>query len=162
MTSRPPTFEVLVALLGWRPHSKSSLQPDLLVIRTADYDPAVLTPFLLLAVEVLSPSTRRKDRLVKRSAYEQGRVRSSWIVDPAETSILALDLVDGRYEVAGEAHGDEPLTLERPFPVTLVPSDLGSGRPSRVSAGRSVPSVRPSAGRGRPGAARRRHRDARR
>jgi len=46
------------------------------------------------------------------------------MVDPAEPTVLALDLVDGRHVVAGEARGGEPLHVERPFPVTLVPADL--------------------------------------
>ena len=36
---------------------------------------------LLLAVEVLSPSTARADRLLKRRLYQERRVRTYWIVD---------------------------------------------------------------------------------
>jgi Uma2 family endonuclease len=125
--SCPPELEIFPAPLDWRPHPKTSLQPDLLIIRRADFDPYRLTPDLLLAVEVLSPSTRRKDRLLKRSAHEDGGIASYWIVDPQEPSILALDLMDGRFEIAGEARGEQPLTLRRPFEVTLVPTELVSG-----------------------------------
>ena len=34
-----------------------------------------------LAVEILSPSTARYDRIVKRQRYQQGRVANYWIVD---------------------------------------------------------------------------------
>ena len=49
----------------------------------------------MLAVEVLSPSSRRIDRLSKLPAYEAG-VASYWLVDPApETpSLHALNLVE--------------------------------------------------------------------
>jgi len=45
-------------------------------------------------------------------------------VDPEAPSILALELVDGRYEVVGEALGAQAVTLENPFPVTIVPASL--------------------------------------
>jgi len=40
---------------------------------------------LTLAVEVLSPSTRRQDLLLKRSKYEEAGVARCWIV--ARTSL---------------------------------------------------------------------------
>jgi Uma2 family endonuclease len=79
---------------------------------------------MILAVEVLSPSSRRKDAIYKRSKYEDEGVASYWIVDPEAPSVLALELVNGRYEIVGEALGDEPVTLQKPFPVTIVPSSL--------------------------------------
>jgi hypothetical protein len=51
-------------------------------------------------------------------------VASYWVVDPAVPSIVAWDLVDGVYQPAGKASGDEKLTLRLPFPVTLIPSAL--------------------------------------
>ena len=59
---------------------------------------------LVLAVEVLSPSTRRKDQVLKRAKYEESGVQSYWIVDPEEPSLLALDLVEGRYTTATGLH----------------------------------------------------------
>ena len=79
---------------------------------------------MFLAVEVLSPSSRRKDAVYKRSKYEDSGVTSYWIVDPAAPSITALELVDGQYVTVGEATGDETVALEKPFPVTIVPSKL--------------------------------------
>jgi Uma2 family endonuclease len=79
---------------------------------------------MILAVEVLSPSTRRKDLFLKRSKYQDAGVVSYWIVDPEAPSVTALELINGHYVVVGEASGDEVLTLERPFPVLVVPSSL--------------------------------------
>jgi len=79
---------------------------------------------MILAVEVLSPSSRRKDATYKRSKYEDESVASYWIVDPEGPSIVAMDMVVGHYEIVGEALGDQAVTLEKPFPVTIVPSGL--------------------------------------
>ena len=60
------------------------LQPDLFVCRTAGSAPLIdwsdITA-LLLVIEVLSPSTARYDREVKRRRYQRARVPEYWIVD---------------------------------------------------------------------------------
>lgn len=120
----PPGLEVFFSPVDWRPDVQTSLQPDLLVVRTEDVAVKNFTVPLVLAVEVLSPSTRRKDLVLKRSKYEDTGVQSYWLVDPEEPSVLALDLAAGRYVSAGEAHGSERLRLQRPFEVELVPAEL--------------------------------------
>jgi Uma2 family endonuclease len=61
------------------------LQPDLFVYRTASgrslRDWSDITS-LLLVVEVLSPSTARYDRQLKRRRYQRAAVAEYWIVDP--------------------------------------------------------------------------------
>ncbi len=74
---------------------------------------------MILAVEVLSPSTRRKDVVLKRSKYEDSGVPHYWIVDPDAPSIIALELVDGHYVTVGEAIGDGRLSSR-----SLSPSPL--------------------------------------
>ncbi|CAM3372035.1 Uma2 family endonuclease [Occultella aeris] len=77
-----------------------------------------------LAVEVLSPSIRRKDLVLKRSKYEDCGVQSYWIIDPRAPSLVALDLVDGGYVTSADVAGDERAVLHRPFVVDVVPADL--------------------------------------
>jgi Uma2 family endonuclease len=83
----------------------------------------------VLAVEVLSPSTRRIDRLSKLSAYEEAGVASYWLVDPdPETpSLRALELTDRHYVEAGYPSGEQAWPAQRPFPVTVRPADLVAG-----------------------------------
>ena len=113
----PPEFEVLFAPLDWRPDGRTSLQPDIVVLGDLDSRGVVadslLADSLLLAVEVLSPSTRRKDAVFKRSKYEDSGVTSFWVVDPETPAISAFELVAGRYVLAGEATGDAAVTLSR-------------------------------------------------
>ena len=122
----PAGLEVFFAPVDWRPDRRTSLQPDLLVVRGEDVEAQSLAAPLVLAVEVLSPSTGRKDELLKRAKYEEAGVPSYWIVDPAEPSLHALDLVEGRYATAVRAGGDEVARLRRPFPMDVVPAALVS------------------------------------
>ena len=119
----PAGLEVAVAPMDWRPDNRTSLQPDVLVLANRDLDTAAADS-MILAVEVISPSSRRKDAVYKRSKYEDEGVASYWIVDPDEPSVTALELRDGRYVTVCEATGDQQITLTRPFPVTVVPADL--------------------------------------
>lgn len=43
-----------------------------------------------LIVEILSPSTRRYDRLVKLNLYQRAGVREYWIVDPENRSVMVF------------------------------------------------------------------------
>ena len=119
----PPQMEVLFAPLDWRPDKRTSLQPDVLVLGNRDLE-STAAESMILAVEVLSPSTRRKDTILKRSKYEDEGIASYWIVDPHSPSITALELIDGRYVTVGEATAEQALTVEMPFAVTIVPAAL--------------------------------------
>ena len=48
-----------------------------------------------MVVEILSPSTRRHDRLVKLGLYQRAGVREYWIVDPENRAVQVLTLTDG-------------------------------------------------------------------
>ncbi|MGH2533321.1 MAG: Uma2 family endonuclease [Thermomicrobiales bacterium] len=50
-----------------------------------------------LLVEVISPSTRRRDRVHKAALYASAGVREYWIVDPTVETILIQRLQGGRY-----------------------------------------------------------------
>ncbi len=120
----PPGQEVFLAPLDWRPDLRTSLQPDLLVVGNDDVGEKNVTAPLTLAVEVLSPSTRRKDLVLKRSKYEECGVQSYWVIDPKAPSLVALDLVDGAYVTSADVAGDERAALRLPFPVDVVPANL--------------------------------------
>jgi len=120
----PPDLDVLYSPVDFRPTSRRSLEPDLLVFRRADAVGKAITTGLLLAVEVLSPSTRSVDLILKRALYEEAGVPSYWVVDPDEPSITAWELRDGAYVQAGRAVGGQSLELTAPYPVTIAPAAL--------------------------------------
>lgn len=120
----PAEARVMLAPTDYQPTRRRSLQPDLLVARRADVGTEPISAPLLLAVEVLSPSTRSVDLLLKRGVYAESGVAAYWVVDPLEPSIQAWTLVDGEYVDAGRAVDDEALQLDQPFPILLRPSQL--------------------------------------
>jgi Uma2 family endonuclease len=116
----------VAAPYDWRySETVESFQPDVVVVRRADFDPhGPLRATPLLCVEVLSAKHAEVDRSLKRDRYEALGVPSYWIVDPAEPSITELRLREGRYDEAQMASGDEEFDTDWPFPVHLVPADL--------------------------------------
>ena len=120
----PPHLEVFLAPTDYQPTSTRSFQPDLLVVRRDDPGQKAVTTPLLLAVEILSPSSRSVDQVLKRALYEQSGVAHFWVVDADEPSVTVWDLVDGSYDAGGVVRGAETLAVQEPFPVTVVPQDL--------------------------------------
>ncbi len=102
------------------------VQPDLLVARRADLTEKDLPASPLLAVEVLSPSTRRVDLNLKRARYEAAGWPSYWVFDPDGTELTAWELEGGAYGPATVVRGGETYRTDRPFPVSVTPTDLTS------------------------------------
>ena len=123
----PREVRVMLAPTDYQPSDRRSLQPDLLVARREHVGDSPITAPLLLAVEVLSPSTRSVDLLLKHGVYAESGVAAYWVVDPRVPSVRAWRLVDGAYVEAGAATGAEVLRVTEPFPVELVPQDLLDG-----------------------------------
>ncbi|KAF0195148.1 MAG: hypothetical protein FD169_1502 [Bacillota bacterium] len=70
-----------------------------------------------LVVEVISPSTSRKDRLRKLRIYQQAQVRHYWLVNPDEKTLECFALKDGAYTFAAGGMDDE--VVEHPTFVGL-------------------------------------------
>ncbi|HET7585689.1 MAG TPA: Uma2 family endonuclease [Gemmatimonadaceae bacterium] len=74
---------------------------------------------LLLAVEVLSPSTARADRQVKRRLYQQENVPEYWIVDVDARLIERWRPTDARPEILTERLGWQPDAAYPPIEIAL-------------------------------------------
>jgi Uma2 family endonuclease len=119
----PSDLVVLGSPINVDEEPATNLQPDISVIRLEWVDtlrPSEMRP--LLVVEVLSPSSRRIDRLLKRDIYQRMGIASYWIVDPDEPGLVVLELVNGSCVEVARAAGDESVRVERPFPVVISPS----------------------------------------
>lgn len=73
------------------------VQPDLIVIRTADLgvvQGSGIEGVPALLVEILSPFNPQHDTQLKRAAYARARVPEYWIVRPATCDVLVLSQPD--------------------------------------------------------------------
>ena len=122
----PPHLEVLFAPFDVVLADDTVLEPDLLVARRDQFTESELPGPPLLAVEVLSPSTRRIDLLLKRDRLQDAGCPSYWLVDPDEPSLSALELQDGRYVEVARVGSGQAWTARAPFPATVVPDELGA------------------------------------
>ncbi len=119
--------EVLYAPLDVILSSSTVVQPDLvfidpgrrhIVTRRAIEGPPTL------AIEIVSPSTPRIDRVTKLQLYARYRVPYYWIVDPDARTIDAYEIADAGYRLVTAARGAGAVTLP-PFPdLALVPESL--------------------------------------
>ena len=123
-TACPLPLRTLVAPVDVRFSRTRQLQPDLTVFPELDLTGSRPRGLPLLAVEVLSPSTRAVDRTLKRQVFQDGGIRSYWLVDPFEPSLTVLELVDGAYIETAFVTGEQGYDAEVPFPVRVVPADL--------------------------------------
>lgn len=120
----PAHLRVLAAPLDLLAGERSMLQPDLMVIprelRSGTYVP---TP-PVLAVEILSPSSRGIDLVRKPEVLARFGVEHYWVIDPLNPAIRVFRLVGGTYESGLIIVGDELFETEVPFPVSFRPVDL--------------------------------------
>lgn len=119
-----------VVLPGMEPGQ--GLIPDILAV-PLDLEIEELTVLeahdVVLAIEVLSASSRRRDRVDKLRIYAEMGIAHFWVVDPRPpVTITVLALGHGTYQQRASASGDESLSVAEPFEVTLTPSALTSSR----------------------------------
>ena len=120
----PPDHQVFVAPLDWQPDGRTSLQPDVLVVRRDRVGEKNVKEPPSLVIEVLSPSTARIDRMLKLSRYAEGGIGQYWLVDPAGPSVQVFDLVDGEYRLVAQGRVGEIVTVDRPLAVSFDPAIL--------------------------------------
>lgn len=100
------------------------LIPDVVVGRRDDYTERALVGVPVLAVEVISPSSRLIDTKLKRATLAEAGCPHYWIVDPYAPSLLCLRLHETDYVTSAEGSGEDTINLTEPFPITLCPADL--------------------------------------
>jgi Uma2 family endonuclease len=125
----PAQFEVFAAPFSVALAEDTEMQPDLLVGRQEDFTDRDLPAPPVLAVEILSPSSRIIDSQLKRARFERAGTPDFWIVDPvanpAQARLTAWRLgPDDAYRQVADVVGDEKFSTEVPYPVTVVPADL--------------------------------------
>jgi len=125
----PRELRVLAAPFAVRTDIYNELQPDVLVARYADLTERDLPRAPLLAVEVISPTSRLRDTSLKKAAYARLGVSSFWLADPdpGNPAVTGYELNGGDYREVATVRGSTPWLAERPFSARIVPADLVAG-----------------------------------
>lgn len=125
-----PKGEVFDAPLDLTLAMHTVVQPDLLYLpgsRPAQQDPINILPELV--VEVLSPSTSRKDRVLKLNHYQSSGVLHYWILDPEDGFIEAYELRDEHYVSIVRSH--QGAFLHPSFPGLSFDIEMLFSKPNR-------------------------------
>lgn len=102
------------------------VEPDLLFV-SKERQSQILTAANVqgapdLVVEIGSPSTRRRDEIVKRRLYEQFGVAEYWVVDPELDEIKVYRRADDRFERVALLSAEQGDVLTSPlFPGLELP-----------------------------------------
>ncbi len=95
------------------------VEPDLVFVAPDQLD--ILTDKNIqgtpaLVIEILSPSTRRRDQHIKRTLYERTGVREYWLIDPELNTVTVFRRAgDGSFPRASELTAAGRDTLETPL-----------------------------------------------
>ena len=96
------------------------MQPDLLAVPAGHLGPMNdVVSKLLLAVEVVSPSSSRGDRVTKRPRYQRNRVPEYWIIDSGSQTIERWQPDDERPAVLAESLNWLPADASHPFELDI-------------------------------------------
>lgn len=120
----PAALQVILAPFAVALAEDTEVQPDLLVAPREQFTDRELPGPPLLAVEVLSPSTRRVDLLLKRDRLQAAGVPSYWLVDPGALTVTVLELQDGVYQEVAVVAGAAAFEVQHPFPVRIEAARL--------------------------------------
>jgi Uma2 family endonuclease len=126
-------YAPLDVILADRVDETTIIQPDIVYIapdRMSITSPRGLEAAPTLAVEILSPSTRTVDRVVKRRLYARYETPYLWLIDPDARVVEAFALEGDRYALAVSAAGAEPVDLPPFDGLDLVPEALWPQLPS--------------------------------
>ncbi|WP_433722305.1 Uma2 family endonuclease [Actinoplanes sp. CA-051413] len=109
--------------LGVATGFKNSLEPDVVLLR----EPVANSHFfdaaqVAIAVEVVSPSTRKRDRMQKPVEYAAAGVTHFWRIEHDPVHVFAYDLGKKGYELVADSA--EELVLTAPFEIRLPIADI--------------------------------------
>ncbi|MFI7228184.1 Uma2 family endonuclease [Nonomuraea angiospora] len=119
---------VVLSTVNLRVTDKDFYIPDLVVVpvESMHTDPLMFSPEeILLAAEVVSPSTKMRDRGLKVMAYAAAGIQSYWRVEMGEgPTVYVYELNGDSYDPPTAYKAGEVANLTTPFPVSFDPADL--------------------------------------
>jgi Uma2 family endonuclease len=112
---------VVLDLAGWREGR---------LVDREDLDEPFVTVVPDWLCEVLSPGTRRIDRMKKMPIYAREKVSHVWLADPEERSIEVFRHAGTGFALVGTYGGDDPIRAE-PFDAVAIAPAFVWGRGAR-------------------------------
>jgi Uma2 family endonuclease len=123
----PPELQPLQEV-NLRVGPRDFLIPDLVVVSAEALDRTELMfapDDILLAVEMVSPSTQMRDRHIKRSVYAAAGIPTYWRIELSEGPFLYVhELAGEEYKPAEKYEAGEIATLLAPFETSFDPAVL--------------------------------------
>ncbi|HLT10865.1 MAG TPA: Uma2 family endonuclease [Micromonosporaceae bacterium] len=120
----PKEYKAIQAL-GVAVEIDRTYEPDVLLIRAGgDGSRHFVTPDqVIIAIEVVTPRTRARDRISKPAEYAAAGIPYYWRVEQNPVHVFAYRLgPHGRYELAADS--TEMLELDEPFPIKLPIAEI--------------------------------------
>lgn len=103
---------ILLAPMDVHFDEKNVYQPDIIYIANANKS-IIRDGFVYgtpdLVVEILSESTARRDKTIKRAGYERFGVKECWLADPVYRLVEQFVLTDGQYRLVATLTEDDRL-----------------------------------------------------
>lgn len=122
----PPGWR-MIGPVNLRVSESTLLVPDLVVVDRVDLSALAAEPGdVRLAVEVVSPSSRKLDRLLKPAVYAEAGVGAYWRIelDP-DPAVHVYSLIPGDlYRLAATVPAGHSLHVSKPFAVSFDPAVL--------------------------------------
>ena len=100
------------------------VQPDITVLpRTGERPPLTWSDggLPMLVVEVISPSSSSRDRIVKRRRYQRAEIPEYWIVDPEAQLVERWTPIDERPEIITDRLHWHPASARSELVIDLAP-----------------------------------------
>ena len=118
-----PPGEVVLVEAGWRT-DEADFRPDLQVVPAEAIGDSVSLEAPLLVAEVLSPSNREADLVIKRAKYARAGLPWYWVVDLIAQELIVLHNEDGELVEAQRIRGGRATPTVGPYVVAVDPASL--------------------------------------
>lgn len=120
----PAHLRIITAPMDLRAGERTVIQPDVMVMeRALSFESEVTIP-PILAVEILSPSSRSTDLVRKPEVLGKFGCEHYWVIDPLHPAIRVFRLAEGAYLSDVVVEGDDLFSAAEPFQVGFRPVDL--------------------------------------
>jgi Uma2 family endonuclease len=118
-----PAGEVVLVEAGWRTE-EADFRPDIQVVPAEAIGDSVSIEPPLLVVEVLSPSNREADLVIKRAKYARAGLPWYWVVDLVADELVVFRNEGGELVEVQRLRGGSSASTVGPYVIAVDPATL--------------------------------------